>query len=330
MRRLSRFLPRFRTLPLLAALVWLQPAAPALAQNYPSKPIRVITTSSAGGLSDIFIRVVGEELHKRWGQPIVVENRPGGQFNIGARACADAAPDGYTICIMPTDVLQYNRFVFKNLSYDLFKDLEPISVLFFITQGLVVSSSLNVKTLEELAAYSKAHPKTLSYTAAAVPHQLFLESFKQETGADIVRVPFKGGGDAVNGLLTGATQVAFFGIGNFVGHLQGGTIRGIAVDADKRSPLFPNIPTLKELRPNAEVTRADFSLWAPKGTPKELIRKVRDEVAKIGSDRAFVQKNLIERGLDPVFGTPEEFAKYLAAQREQVERTAKKAGLQPQ
>ena len=324
MHRLSRILP------LLAALGWLQSGAPALAQSYPTKPVRVIATSSAGGISDIFIRVVGEELHKRWGQPLVIENRAGGQFNIGARACADAAPDGYTICIMPTDVLQYNRFVFKNLSYDLFKDLEPISVLFYITQGLVVSSSLNVSTLEELAAYSKAHPKTLSYTAAAVPHQLFIENFKQETGADMVRVPFRGGGDAVNGMLTGATQVAFFGIGNFIAHLQAGTIKGIAVDAERRSPLFPNIPTLKELRPNAEVTRADFSLWAPKGTPKELIRKVRDDIAKIASDPAFVDRNLIQRGLDPVFSTPEEFAQYLQTQRVQVERTAKKAGLQPQ
>jgi tripartite-type tricarboxylate transporter receptor subunit TctC len=324
MRRLSR------AVPLLAALVWLQPAAPALAQSYPTKPVRVITTSSAGGISDIFIRVVGDELHKRWGQPLVIENRAGGQFNIGARACADAVPDGYTICIMPTDVLQYNRFAFKNLSYDLFKDLEPITVLFYLTQGLVVSSSLNVSTLEDLAAYAKANPKTLSYTAAAVPHQLFIENFKQETGADIVRVPFKGGGDAVNGMLTGSTQVAFFGIGNFISHLQAGTIRGIAVDAEKRSPLFPNISTLKELRPDADVTRADFSLWAPKGTPKEFIRKVRDDIANIASNPAFVDKNLIQRGLDPVFSTPEEFAQYLQIQRVQVERTAKKAGLQQQ
>jgi tripartite-type tricarboxylate transporter receptor subunit TctC len=211
----------------------------APAQDYPSKPVRVIASSSAGGISDIFIRIVGEELHKKWGQPLVVENRPGGQFNIGAKACADAAPDGYTICILPSDVLQYNRYVFKSLNYDLFKDLEPVTLLFFLTQGLVVSSSLNVNTLEELAAYSKAHPKTLSYSAAAIPHQLFIEGFKEETGADIVRVPFRGGGEAVNGMLTGTTPVAFFGIGNFIAHLQAGTIRGLAVDAAKRAPLFP-------------------------------------------------------------------------------------------
>jgi len=116
-------------------------ASSALAQDFPNKPVRVIASSSAGGISDIFIRIVGEELHKKWGQPLVVENRPGGQFNIGAKACADAPPDGYTICILPSDVLQYNRFVFKSLNYDLFKDIEPVSVLFFLTQGLVVSSA---------------------------------------------------------------------------------------------------------------------------------------------------------------------------------------------
>src|SRR5215208_1306883 len=177
--------------PLYAVVLLLAAMSSAAAQDFPNKPVRVIASSSAGGISDIFIRIV--------------ENRPGGQFNIGAKACADAPPDGYTICILPSDVLQYNRHVFKSLNYDLFKDLEPVTVLFFLTQGLVVSSSLNVNTLEELAAYSKAHPKTLSYSAAAIPHQLFIEGFKEETGADIVRVPFRGGGEAVNGMLTGTT-----------------------------------------------------------------------------------------------------------------------------
>ena len=315
---------------LYAVVLLLAAMSSAAAQDFPNKPVRVIASSSAGGISDIFIRIVGEELHKKWGQPLVVENRPGGQFNIGAKACADAPPDGYTICILPSDVLQYNRHVFKSLNYDLFKDLEPVTVLFFLTQGLVVSSSLNVNTLEELAAYSKAHPKTLSYSAAAIPHQLFIEGFKEETGADIVRVPFRGGGEAVNGMLTGTTPVAFFGIGNFIGHLQGGTIHGIAVDAGKRSPLFPNIPTLKELRPNSDLTQADFSLWTPKGTPPAIIRKIRDDVAAIGNDAAFAQKNLIQRALDPVFGTPAEFVQYLEQSRAQVDRIAKKANLQPQ
>jgi tripartite-type tricarboxylate transporter receptor subunit TctC len=305
-------------------------SAAASAQDYPNKPVRVIASSSAGGISDIFMRILGEEMHKRWGQPLVIENRPGGQFNIGAKACVDAAPDGYTICILPADVLQYNRHVIRNLSYDMFTDLEPVTVLFFLTQGLVVSSKLNVSTLDQLAASSKANPGTLSYTAAAIPHQAFMESWKNESGADIVRVPFKGGGDAVNGMLTGATPVAFFGIGNFISHLQAGTLKAIAVDADKRSPLFPNIPTLKEIDPKAEVTRADFSIWVPKGTPKAIISRIRDEIAKVASDPTFVDKNVVQRGLDPSFNTPEQFAQYLKEQKVQVDQTAKKANLQPQ
>ena len=305
-------------------------SAVAFAQDYPNKPVRVIASSSAGGISDIFMRVLGEEMQKRWGQPLVIENRPGGQFNIGAKACVDAAPDGYTICILPADVLQYNRHVIRNLNYDMFTDLEPVTLLFFLTQGLAVSSKLNVATLDQLAAYSKAHPGTLSYTAAAIPHQAFMESWKERSGADIVRVPFKGGGDAVNGMLTGVTPVAFFGIGNFAAHLRAGTLKGVAVDADKRSPLFPDIPTLKEVDPTAEVTRADFSIWVPKGTPKAIIGRIRDEIAKVASDPAFVDKNVVQRGLDPSFNTPEQFAHYLKEQKAQVDQTAKKANLQPQ
>lgn len=300
------------------------------AQDYPSRPIRAIATSSAGGISDIFMRVLGDELTKRWAQPVIVENRAGGQFNIGAKACSDAQPDGYTICIMPADVLQFNRHVFRSLNYDLFKDLEPITTLFTITQGLAVSSSLKVSTLEQLADHARANPKTLSYTAAAIPHQLFMESFKKETGADIVRLPFKGGGDAVNGMLTGSTPIAFFGIGNFIPHLRSGAVTGIAVDSERRSPLFPEIATLKELRPAAEVTRADFSLWAPKGTPAAIVRKLSEEIAKVGRNPSFADRHLIQRGLDPVFNSAESFAAYLQEQRAQVERIAKQADLRPQ
>jgi tripartite-type tricarboxylate transporter receptor subunit TctC len=303
-------------------------ASAVQAQDWPQRPVRVIAASSAGGLSDIFIRVLGERLHKRWGQPLVVENRPGGAFNIAPRACADAAPDGYTICILPADVMQYNRHVFQSLSYDMYKDIEPITLLFHITQGLVVSSKLGVSTLDGLAAYAKANPKTLSYAAPAIPHQIFIENFKAESGADIVRVPFRGGGEAVNQLLGGTTPVAFFGIGNFAAHLRSGALKGLAVDAHTRSPLFPDIPTLREVRPNVRVTRADFSLWAPAGFPAAILKKIRDDVAEVAADKEFVEKNVIQRGLDPVFNTADEFKAYLAAQRVEAEEAAKAAKLE--
>jgi tripartite-type tricarboxylate transporter receptor subunit TctC len=172
---------------LCAALAVALPSA-AVAQDYPSKPIRAIGGSAPGGLSDVFIRTLGEELHKRWGQPVVVENRPGGAFNIGARACAEAPPDGYTICILPNDPMTYNPHLFKSLPFDPDKSFEPITNLFFLAQVLAVNSSLNVKTLDGLAAYSKANPNKLSYSSPSLALVFFLESFKRETGADMVRV----------------------------------------------------------------------------------------------------------------------------------------------
>jgi tripartite-type tricarboxylate transporter receptor subunit TctC len=321
----------FSAVVLFALAVLLSPAcAQDVLKDYPNKPVHVIASSSAGGISDIFIRVLGDELQKKWGQPLIVDNRPGGAFNIGARACADAPPDGYTLCILPSDILQYNRFLFKNLSYDMFKDFEPVTLLFFLSQVMAVSAELRVSTFDELAALSKAKPGTLSYSAPAVPHQIFLEEWKARTGADIVRVPFRGGGEAVNGMLTGTTPVAFFGLGNLIAYLRAGTIKGIAVDASKRSPLFPDIPTLKEVIAADDVTQADFAIWAPKGTPKALINKVRDDIAAIGNEPSFRDKYLVQRGLDPQFSTPDAFADYLQKSRVIAEATAKKGNLQPQ
>jgi tripartite-type tricarboxylate transporter receptor subunit TctC len=182
-------------------------ATPLAAQDYPNRPIRVIASSSAGGTSDVFMRALGDELHKRLGQPIIVENRPGGAFNIGARACAEAAPDGYTLCIIPGEPLVFSQFLFKTLHYDPVTAFEPITQLFFITQALVVSAKLDVKSLPELAALSKAKPGTLSYSTPAIPAVVFIERWKKETGADLVKVPFRGGAEGVAALLTGVTPV---------------------------------------------------------------------------------------------------------------------------
>src|SRR6266511_2170479 len=146
----------------------------AQAQDYPVKPIRVITATGAGGTSDVFMRVIGEEYQKRYGQPFIVENRPGGGMNIGGRACADAPPDGYTICHLPSETLAYNQFLFKKIPFNPEKDFEPITNPFFNTQVLVVAAALNVKSLDELAALSRAKPGTLSYTAPSVPLALFM------------------------------------------------------------------------------------------------------------------------------------------------------------
>jgi tripartite-type tricarboxylate transporter receptor subunit TctC len=316
---------------LLAAFALLGCAAThVVAQDYPTRPIRVIATSSAGGTSDIFMRALAEELHKSLGQPIVVENRPGGAFNIGARACAEAAPDGYTLCIIPGEPLVFNQFLFKNLAFDPATAFEPITQLFTITQVFVVSKALGVKTLPELAALSKAKPGTLSYSTAAVPLGVFIERWKKETGADMVRVPFRGGGDAVTALLTGATPVGFYGIANVRSHLEGGTVTGLVVDSDKRSPLFPDIPTIPEATNTKFAGRSYFGLLAPARTPKPIVARLQAEVARIINEPGFRQRNLIERGLEPVASTPEEFARFIKDDRVLAEQIVKEAGLEAQ
>ena len=215
---------------LVAAVLTIASAMPstAVAQAFPSKPIRVITPNSAGGTSDIFVRALSEEMQKRLGQPIVIDNRSGGGMNIAGRACAEAPNDGHNICILPNEVLTLNEFTFKSIPYNPAKDFEPITNCFINTQVLVVSSALNVNSLAELAALSKAKPGTLSYSALAIPMQITFENWKKKTGADIVSVPSRGGGDMVTGLLTGTTPVAIVGLPNFIPYIRSGAVKALA------------------------------------------------------------------------------------------------------
>jgi tripartite-type tricarboxylate transporter receptor subunit TctC len=314
----------------LTALALLLAISEAVAQDYPTRPVRVIATSSAGGTSDIFMRALADELHKAMGQPFIVENRPGGAFNIGARACAEAPPDGYTLCIIPGEPLVFNQFLFKSLAFDPENGFEPITQLFFITQTLVVSAALNVKTLPELVALSKAKPGTLSYSTAAVPLGVFIERLKKDTGGDLVRVPFRGGGEAVTALLNGSTPVGFYGIANVRAQLEGGTVIGLLVDSDKRSPLFPDIPTIPEATQKIFAGRSYFGLLAPAKTPKLIVARLQQEIARIVGDAGFRNRNLIERGLEPVANTPEAFARFIREDRVSSEQIVKESGLQPQ
>jgi tripartite-type tricarboxylate transporter receptor subunit TctC len=313
---------------ILIALVAVIAAAPAHAQPYPSKPIRIITANSAGGTSDIFSRALGEELQRRLGQPVVIENRSGGGMNIAGRACAEAANDGYTICILPNEVLTLNQFTFKSIPYNPEKDFDAITNCFINTQVMVVSAALGVKTLAELAAASKAKPGTMSYSVLAVPMQITFENWKKQTGADIVLVPSRGGADMVTGLLTGTTPVAIVGLPNFISHIRNGTVNALAVDSDARSPLFPDVPTLGELGfPN--LAPVYFGFVAPAGTPKPIIQKLHDEIVAIGNEPEFRQKRLIDIGIVPIFDTPAHFDAYVKEQRTKSEKLVRDSGFQP-
>ncbi|HEX4409983.1 MAG TPA: tripartite tricarboxylate transporter substrate binding protein [Xanthobacteraceae bacterium] len=286
----------------------------ASAEDYPTRPIRVLTANSVGGTSDIFVRALADKLQQRLGQPIIVDNRPGGAMMIAGRACADAANDGYTICLLPNETLTLNQYIYKSISYDPEKDFVPITNAFINTQVMVVSSSLHVDSLAGLAETSKAKPGTLSYSALAIPMQIVIENWKKTSGADLVFVPVRGGGDMVNGLLTGTTPVALVGLPNFISYIRDGTVKAIAVDSEERSPLFPNVPTLKELG-FTSFARVYFAFVAPAGVPRPIIDRLHDEIATIGNDPEFRKARLLDIGIVPVFDTPEHLGTYLKEQR---------------
>jgi len=303
--------------------------APAFADDYPTRPIHVLTTSSAGGISDIFMRVLGEELHKSFGQPLIIENRPGGAGNIAARACQDAQPDGYTICIINADPMVYNQYLYKNITFDPDK-LTPIINLFHLIQALVINSDLGAKTVDELVAVSKAKPGTLSYLTASIPCVVYMDSLKNEKGADWVRVPFKGGGEATNAILGGSTPIGLLGIGNVMGHLRAGKMSALALVNNIRTPLLPNVPTLADLGYKGAPSQTWYGLFAPPGTPKPIVDRIASEVTRVFSDKDFVEKYVISRGQVPAINTPAEFAAEIKADRIAAKDVVKASGLEPQ
>jgi tripartite-type tricarboxylate transporter receptor subunit TctC len=305
-------------------------AGSALAQDYPTRPIRALTTTSAGGISDIFMRALGDELLKRWGQPIVVENRPGGMQNLGARACSEAPPDGYTICILNAEPIAYNQFLLKNMPFDPEKGLQPVTNLYHLIQTLVVNSQLNVKTIDDLIALSKAKPGTLNYVTAAVPLALYMETLKKEKGADWVRVPFKGGGEAVNAVLSGSTPIALIGEGNVIGQIRAGTMTPLVMLNNIRSPNFPDVPTLAETGYTGPPSRSWYGLFTPAGTPRPIVDKLANAVARIVDDPTFRERHLSARSLVPAINTPEQFAAEIRQDRALAEAVVKAAGLEPQ
>lgn len=312
-----------------AAALCAQPTIEAAAQSYPSRPIRAITTMSAGGLSDIFIRAIGQALQTRWGQSLIVENRPGGMHNIGARACQEAPPDGYTICIIYSDPLVFNPHLFKQLPFDE-KGLQPVTNLFHLLQTLAVSSDINAKTVDELVALSKAKPGTMSYTSGTHTVALYMDLLKAEKGADWVRVPFKGGADAVNAVLSGTTQIAILGEGNVISQIQSGKMTPLVMVNNLRSENFPNVPTLAEVGYRGPPSRDWFGLFVPAGTPKALVETLSKEIASIVNEPEFKSRHLSARSLVSATNTPAEFAEQIKTDRAAAEVVIRGLGMLPQ
>ncbi len=301
----------------------------ASADDYPSRPIRVFTTSSAGGISDVFMRVLNDALQSQLGQPLIIENKPGGAGNIAARQCQDAAPDGYTICIINADTIIYNQFLFKQIPFEPEK-LTPIVNLFHLIQALVVNADLNTKSVNDLVALSKAKPGTLNYLTASIPCVVYMDSLKRDKGADWVRVPFRGGGEAVTAVLGGSTPIAMIGIGNVMGQIKAGKMTALALVNNIRTPLLPDVPTWADLGYKGAASETWYGLFAPPGTPKAIVDKLNGEIVKVIADPAFREKNIISRGLVPATGTPEDFAKTIKEGRVGAGQVVKESGLPPQ
>ncbi len=297
--------------PLLGLLVAI--SAPfALAQDYPSKPIRIVVGYAAGGGNDIIVRVLAPHMQEGFRQPVVVENRPGAQGIIANELVAKAAPDGYTLLMGPSGPMTMNPGLYAKLPYDSLRDYAPITMIGSFPLILAVGRDLPVKDVKELVAYAKANPQKANYGASAAPFQLAAELFNQRTGTKFQHIPYKSSGESVNAVISGQVTMTIADPPPVVGPLKGGRVRGLAVTSAKRHPAFPDLPTLAE----AGVKDIEVMLWtaflAPAGTPPPVVTRIRDEVARVVK-LPDVRERFAGMGIDPVANSPEEFRRIMAA-----------------
>ena len=255
-------------------------AGPALAQSYPSKPIRLVVGFSPGGGNDLIARIVAARLQDTLGQPGVVDNKPGAQAIVATELGARAAPDGYTLLIAASGALTINPAVYAKLPYDPAKDFVPISLLAEFPLLLAVGAEQPVKSVRELVEYGKANPKLANYASSATPFQLAAELFNQRTGSSFQHIPYRGSGDSVQAVMAGQVLMVIADSGPMSGPIKAGKIRPLALTAAKRNPTFPDVPTMAE----AGIPDMDISLWtgivAPTGTPAEIVALLQKAIAE--------------------------------------------------
>jgi tripartite-type tricarboxylate transporter receptor subunit TctC len=299
----------------------------ACAQDYPTRPIRVIVGFGAGSGADITARVVGARMGEILGQQIVVENKTGAGSSIGADYVAHASNDGYTL-FLATISQPINAAVTPHLNFDFVKDFSPIALVSSIPNMLVVNPSLGVKTVPELIALAKAKPDSLSFGSSGVGTgtHLAAELFKVLTGVQMVHVPYAGSAQAITYLLAGRIQLVFTPASTVVQHVRDGKLVALATTEKKRAAIAPDVPTMGEAGLPGFDTGLWFGLLAPAGTPKVAIDKINAAVNQaIKSDQ--VIKALQPQGIDLLGGTPDEFTRYIASEMERWDKVAHAAGL---
>jgi tripartite-type tricarboxylate transporter receptor subunit TctC len=291
----------------------------AHAQTYPDKPIKLIVSIAAGSVTDVIMRAAANELAPRIGQQFVIENKGGASGILAAQACAQAVPDGYTFCVIYHSTMSYNPLMFDKLPYNADTDFAPVARLFLLTEGIFVSSALNVNSVAELKALAQSKPDALNFATlgdGSFP-DLFRIWLNNQWNTKIVGVPYKGGGPAARALAANDVQVTRFGVGNFMGAIEAGKVKALAIQADRRSPLLPNVPTFAE----AGLSYPGQGWWglaAPKGTPAAAIAKISAEFEKLFQDPKFVAF-LEKQSVSPAPTSPEGFVQFLKEDRRAAE-----------
>jgi tripartite-type tricarboxylate transporter receptor subunit TctC len=306
---------RTRILGALAApLVVLLAAAPfCMAQNYPARPVKIVVATSPGGTTDMLARALAQGLSESWGQPVVVENRPGANEIIGVSAVAKAPADGYTLAFSDCAAYVINPNLHKNLPYDSVRDFSPVITLARPSPVLVAGPTLAANNFRELIALAKSAPGTLSYGSfgnGSYPH-ISMENLKRLTGVDIAHVPFKGSSPALTALLSGQISLMLVNLGNVDAHVKSGKLKLLAAATSKRLALVPNLPTIAESGLPGFEASTWWGMLAPAGTPREVIAKINADSNRILSSQAFSDKYLARNGLEPVGNTPEQAAELI-------------------
>ena len=301
----------------------------AYAQDYPSRPVKMIVPFAAGGPADIYARFIGQRLQEALGQPFVIEDRPGGGSIVGSDAAAKSAPDGYTLLVM-SNTHTVNESLIPNKPFSLTRDFVPVAPINYSDLVLVIHPSVPAKTLAEFIALAKAQPGKLNYASSGpgTPYHMAGELFKAMAGIDIVHVPYKGSSGARTDILGGRVQMMFDAVTTMSEHVKAGKVRALATSGKVRSSVLPDVPTLDE----AGVPGYEATIWlgivAPKGTPPAIVNRLNAEVTRIVSNPE-VKREWATQGAVAMIMTPDEFGKYIAGDIVKWERIVKISGAKP-
>src|SRR5687767_6296313 len=298
------------------------------AHAWPTKPVRLVVAYPPGGGIDVMARQIAEKLTSAWGQPVVVENKPGANTIVATDAVAKSPADGHTILLTTDATFSINPHLYAKLPFDTQRDFVPVTMLVLLQQLLVAHPSLPANNLSELISLAKAKPGAInyaSYGSGSQPH-LSGEMLKNKAGIDLVHVPYKGISLAVPAVMAGEVQLTFAGIATSTPPLKSGRIKALAIGGKSRSPLLPQVPTFSELGYPEVETHAWFGLFLPAGSPREAVSKIHSDAKRILDDPEFRQKQLIEKGYEVLGSSPAEFGNFIKTDRESRARAVKISG----